>query len=96
MKQPYNAFAIGDRVTCYEEQEAYYSNYGGNPTLIFSPGMVGTVGAIKVPYVTHRTDRPNDAYFLCVDFIDSSGKEQRVGLSYRNVRKLQPNELAQL
>jgi len=57
---------VGDKVTCKQEEAAYYSGYAGNPVVIFKPGMVGIVGSVKVPYV--RTSRGQNSYFVCVDF----------------------------
>jgi hypothetical protein len=47
MKQP----TIGQRVTSTAPKEAYYSNYGGNPSCFFVPGDIGVVAAVKVPAV---------------------------------------------
>ncbi len=85
---------IGDRVTCKREESAYYSGYAGNPVVIFKPGMVGVVGAVKVPYVQTRSGQ--NSYFVCVDFKVPgvfSGNPKfgndtwRVGLDYSNIVK---------
>ena len=39
--------ATGQRITCKHPTEAYYSNYGITPELIFSPGMVAVVKTIS-------------------------------------------------
>ena len=55
---------VGDKVTVKEAVEARYSRYAGNPECIIEPGVVGTVGAVDVPYVTR-----NNGTFVCVDFV---------------------------
>ncbi len=62
-KPPKHNFKIGDRVSLTEPLEAYYSNYGGNPKVIITPDLVGTIGAIDCPSV-----RREGVYFHCVDF----------------------------
>lgn len=78
---------IGDKVTCKLEQYAYYSNYGGNPVLIFKPGMIGVVVSIapKVSKIKgSRFDNKDD--FLVVDYIaPETNRIERVGLDYINV-----------
>ena len=56
-------FKVGDRVRPTVNREAYYSNYGGNPRVVLTPDMVGTVAAVGVPYVTGP-----GGVFNCVDF----------------------------
>jgi hypothetical protein len=82
--------SIGDKVTCKHEIHAYYSAYGGNPAMIFRPGMVATVKHIP-PKVTNSAWKRDPArydrsqYFLCCDYeAPETGSEQRVGLDYVN------------
>lgn len=37
---------INDEVTCKIEVDAYYSNYGITPKIVFKPGMKGIIKAI--------------------------------------------------
>lgn len=62
-KPPKHAFKVGDRVRLTEPLEAYYSNYAGNPRVVITPDLVGTIGAIDCPSV-----RREGIYFHCVDF----------------------------
>lgn len=57
-------FKVGDIVVVKVQQEAYYSDYAGNPKVMLTVGMVGMVGAIDCPPV--HGDKAN---FDCVDFI---------------------------
>ena len=82
MKKP----KVGDKVTCLIQKSAYYSNYCGNPVMVFKPGMVGIVAAIapKVRMVKGpgRDGKPN---FLVVDYTAAeTGKTERVALNYCN------------
>jgi hypothetical protein len=77
---------VGDKVTCKLAEPAYYSNYGGNPVMIFKPGMVGTVATIapKVRKVKGPgCDGKDD--FLVVDYhAPETNATQRVGLNFCN------------
>lgn len=85
-KKLIDQFPKGANVTTSEEVEAYYSNYAGNPKMVFKPGMIGTVGAVNVPYVTNRNNNYYDS-FVCVDFLEpQTGRIQRVGLSYTQIK----------
>ena len=78
-------FPVGAQVSTKQEREAYYSNYAGNPKMVFKPGMVGTVGAVDVPYVSNKNNNFYES-FVCVDFLEpQTGKIQRVGLSYEHI-----------
>ena len=74
----------GDRVTCRERVEAYYSNYGGNPECWFEPGDVGVVANTDVPAVIHIPGRPPT--FCTVDF-GKYGFTWRVSLTEDNMRR---------
>jgi len=76
-------YKIGDRVTCKVPEDAYYSGYAGRPKVSFTPGMVGTVDAVRVPSVWRAR-----VSFTCVDFEDETGRPQRVGLLDGNIRKI--------
>lgn len=79
---------VGDKVTCIERVDAYYSNYGGNPECWFEPGEVGVVGAVDVPCTTYAyRKRGGTASFVCVDF-EKHGQTWRCALYYNNVRRL--------
>jgi hypothetical protein len=62
----------GVKVVLLQDEEAYYSDYAGNPKVVVKAGTVGMVGATDVPYVCHMRDPVQDeqrgAYFVCVDF----------------------------
>lgn len=62
-KPPKHNLKVGDRVSLTEPLEAYYSQYAGNPKVIVTPDLVGTIGAIDCPSV-----RREGVYFHCVDF----------------------------
>lgn len=52
------------------------------------PHAIGTVGAVKVPWVNGNYKLRGDyPYFLCVDYL-IDGQRYRVGTSYKNVRKV--------
>ena len=80
---------IGDTVTCKTPVRAFYSDYAGNPEVIFRPGMVGVVKALNVPAVTGK-----ERTYTCVDFNGpwSIGKNPidiwRVALHDKNIKKI--------
>ena len=87
---------IGDRVTCREREEAYYSRYVGNPECWFEPGDVGTVASVDVPVVRNTRGHLT---FCCIDFYKGGipyGKHGdspwRVGLYYDNIVILTRNK----
>jgi hypothetical protein len=57
---------IGDVVVVLVEKDAYYSNYprGKSPVVKLSPGIIGIVGAVDVPFVCREK-----VVFNCVDFV---------------------------
>ena len=83
--------ATGQRITCKHPTEAYYSNYGITPELIFSPGMVAVVKTIspkvclpsKNMPLPDGIDRKQD--FIVADYTDENGDKRRVGLNFCNV-----------
>ena len=75
-------FGVGDVVTVTEREEAYYSNYAGNPLCFLEPGETGVIGAVKVPKV-FRT--PGGNFFCCIDF-DKNGREWRAGVDYGKIK----------
>ena len=91
---PKQNIQIGDKVTCKVPVEAYYSNYGGNPIMVFRPGMVGTIAAIA-PKVRNTPkqlrDKAHDskADMLVLDYdCPVTGKQQRASLNYCNTVKI--------
>lgn len=77
---------IGDQVTCKVKMPAYYSNYGGNPVMVFRPCMVGIVITV-VPKVRKVKGPGLDGKdeFLVVDYdAPETNSRQRVGLDFRN------------
>lgn len=83
-------YTPGTRVTCLHAVEAYYSDYGGNPKFVFSPGMEGVVASIapKVrlmgePPIYDRRDE-----FVVVDYKDN-GETRRVGLNFCNIKRVE-------
>jgi hypothetical protein len=70
---------VGMGVSTNESVHAYYSGYGDRPYQKFRPGMLGTVGAVDVPYVSKQGS------FVCVDFTGDDGEKWRVGLSYSQI-----------
>jgi len=72
---------IGDKVTCKNPEEAYYSGRDGRPKQNFEPGMIGKVGAVDVPPV-----RGKGGNFCCVDFIGVDGKTWRCAVKYPNLK----------
>lgn len=82
----HNRVKVGTKVTVKQPVTAYYSNYGDKPKLILKPGMIGTVGTVKVPYVRASKNRERGDYFACVDYLDpNSGLTDRAGVSYSNL-----------
>lgn len=80
----------GDKVTCRQPVDAYYSSYGGRPECTFKLGMVGIVAAVDVPSV--RYGPKGEDTFVLVDFTGPEyGRPQhryttwRVALRYRNI-----------
>lgn len=83
-------FKPGDKVTCKIPVEAYYSDYGGNPKMVFQPGMTGTVAAIapKVRIVKGPQYDGKDE-FLVVDYhAPETNNQERVSLNFCNASKL--------
>jgi hypothetical protein len=69
---------LGDKITTKREVAAFYSCYGGNPKIVFSPDMIGTVGAVKIPVVRNTTGH---TYYHCIDFLSPvTGKMERCAL----------------
>ena len=61
----------GVEVMILQDEEAYYSDYAGNPKVVVKAGNIGVVGATDVPYVHPMRDlqgRLRGDYFVCVDF----------------------------
>ncbi len=75
----------GMKVTTNKEIDAYYSGYH-RPVQMYRPGMVGTIGAILVPFVSsaYKTHTKHP-YFVCVDFIGDDGEKWRAGVDYENL-----------
>lgn len=92
MKLPkYTHGFLKKRVTCKHEVEAYYSNYGGLPKLIFKPGMKAYVKSItpKVRISGQQPTNDTKEYFLVCDyFAPETNSFQRVGLNFCNVSKI--------
>ena len=83
---------VGDHVTCKHAVEAYYSNYGPRPKMLFRPGMVGTVTAIApkvcLPRKGYRLppELDRNPFFLVVDYpAPETARTERVGLNGLNV-----------
>ena len=86
-----NGFTIGDRVTCRVAVQAYYSQYNGNPTWEFKPGMVGVIATIspKVSRLTTPIPPRYDASdeMLVVDYLDGD-TQRRCSLNFINARRV--------
>ena len=81
----------GDRVTCKIPVDAYYSDYGTNPKMVFDTGMVGVVNSIapKVCIVRHGPEHDGKDEFLVVDYVcPVTNETQRVGLNFCNAIKV--------
>ena len=92
------SLVIGMSVTCIFPEEAFYSGYGRLPECWFRPGMVGKVGAVRVPGIM------SGRLYACIDFYDPAiynagapdeygegEKHQwRVGLFYDNILVVRP------
>lgn len=86
----------GWRVTCKYPVPELYSEYGGNPKMIFEPGMVGVIACISAKVRKYKPEhRPvwcdNDDYSAVVDYIDSDGVKRRTSLNFCNVVHLKDN-----
>jgi hypothetical protein len=80
-------FKVGDKVTCKTAVPAYYSDYGGNPKMMFIPGTVGTVVCIapKVRIIRHGPQHDSKEEMLVVDYdCPVTGKLQRTSLNLCN------------
>lgn len=86
----YPDFYVGAQVTIKEgECAAWYSGYGSSPVYDnFTPGMVGTIGAISVAKVSGPRNPPPSwcPYYMCIDYVDSNGFEVRCSAEYANVK----------
>ena len=85
-------FQKGDRVRCKHAVEAYYSNYGGNGLIEFTPVMTGVVANIAPKVTILRVDPGDPTHdgkgdFLVVDYIHPERGPQRVGLNFCNALK---------
>ena len=81
-------FEAGQPIQCRKAVEAYYSGYGGNPKMEFTPELVGTIAAIA-PKVRIYNPKDDDRFdgkdeFLVVDFVHPEHGKQRVGLNFCN------------
>lgn len=79
---------VGDKVQVKERIEGWYSRYRvpDFPEFWLETDMVGTVGQVKVPYVSNRYSHGD--YFVCVDFFSPvTGIVERVGVDYKNLKK---------
>lgn len=72
---------VGEKVTCKQITEAYYSNYGISPKCSFTPNDIGIIGSVNVPYVNKQ------GTFTCVDF-EKYGQKWRVSLDNKNIVNL--------
>lgn len=82
---------IGDKVTCKVSVPAYYSNYGINPPIIFTPGMEATVISIA-PKVVITGEAPiydkNPNMIVCDYYAPETNKIERVSLNFCNVERI--------
>ena len=82
----------GDRVVCKIPVEAYYSNYGPSPEMVFDTGLVGVVAhndTAKVRIVNHGPQHDGKDTFVVVDYTcPVTNKTQRVGLNHCNIIKV--------
>lgn len=79
----------GMKVTVKKEIHAYYSGYH-RPIQLFRPGMVGTIGSVMVPFVTHAyRNHTKYPYFVCVDFVGDDGEMWRAGVDYENLARVE-------
>lgn len=95
-----NKIKVGDKVGVFERVEGYYSRYvpPRYPEFWLEPGVVGVVGAIKVPYVSMhyihdasgvRIRQAHGDYFVCVDFHSPvTNRIERAGVDYENIIKV--------
>lgn len=87
-----NQVNVGDKVRVFDTVEAYYSQYAGNPKIELTPDIIGTIGAVRVPYVTYKPHHKYDE-FVCIDFISpSTGRMERAGVDYGNLQKAENSE----
>lgn len=85
---------VGDKVRVIDTQTAYYSEYAGNPRIELTPDIIGTVAAVRVPYVSHEPhhDHKFDE-FVVVDFISLvTGRMERAGVDYGNLQKVEDKQ----
>ena len=91
-----NTFKPGDQVTCKHKVHAYYSGYAGNPSILFTPGMVGEVVDVApkvriIPQQYRYSWEDGHHSFLSVKFFCTvTKKTQRVNLNYCNAVKVNP------
>jgi hypothetical protein len=54
LKAVYDRLKIGDKITVHQAVEASYSNYAGNPTILFTPEDVAIVTNVRIPCQERR------------------------------------------
>ncbi|MFN8992570.1 MAG: hypothetical protein ACK5X3_02710 [Pseudomonadota bacterium] len=94
LKAVYDRLKIGDKITVHQAVEASYSNYAGNPTILFTPEDVAIVTNVRIPCVVK-----SDAYrgeFVRASFtrpvtVNRSGyirtdSDWSVAVDYQNVK----------
>lgn len=101
-----NQIKVGDKVQVIERVEGYYSRYVPPNRLEFwlETGVVGIVGAVKVPYVSMhyiydssgvRIRKAHGDYFVCVDFHSPvTNRIERAGVDYKNIIKVKDEQAA--
>jgi hypothetical protein len=79
---------VREKVTCKHEVHAYYSAYGGNPAIVFKPGMVAEVVYADSPKVCIVGEPPiydrRKTSLVCDYLAPETGRIQRVSLNYCN------------
>ena len=71
----------GDVITVRQREEAYYSDYAGNPVVWFEPGDEAVVNSgEKMPSVYR-----DNVSFITADFV-RDGKKWRIGPITSNIR----------
>lgn len=82
------AAITGSKVTVAWPVSSYYSNYGGNPVMMFRPGMTAVIGGIapKVRVIGQKPENDTKVYFVYADYqCPETNRLERVGINFCNL-----------
>lgn len=94
LKDVYDRLKIGDKITVHQTVEASYSNYAGNPVILFTPDDVAIVTHVHIPCVVKSDAYKNEfvrASFTRPITVNRSGyirtdSDWSVAIHYQNIK----------